>query len=217
MSKYKYIMFDLDGTLIDPKIGQINAIDYALQYFNIDEPNKESLCKFIGLPLKESFVKYYSFNNEQVKIGIEKYREYILNKGLKEANVYNGIIKMLNKLKESGKKAIIVTSNPTSIAEKCTNIYGFKDYLFDICGSNLDGTRVIKQELIEYAISKNNIKDKTSIVMVGDRISDIIGAKSTQIDSIGVLYGYGTAEEMEEAMPNYKVKTVEELEKILMS
>ena len=196
MSKYKYIMFDLDGTLIDPKIGQINAIDYALQYFNIDEPNKESLCKFIGLPLKESFVKYYSFNNEQVKIGIEKYREYILNKGLKEANVYNGIIKMLN---------------------KCTNIYGFKDYLFDICGSNLDGTRVIKQELIEYAISKNNIKDKTSIVMVGDRISDIIGAKSTQIDSIGVLYGYGTAEEMEEAMPNYKVKTVEELEKILMS
>ena len=217
MSKYEYIMFDLDGTLIDPKVGQVNAVDYALKYFNINEQDKEKLCKFIGPPLKESFAKYYNFNDEQIIIGIEKYREYFLKQGIREANVYDGIIKMLKNLKANGQKSIIVTSNPTSFAEKIAEIYEFKDYMFDICGSNLDGSRVLKQEIIEYAISKNNIKDKTGIVMVGDRINDIMGAKNAKVDSIGVLYGYGSIEEMNEAMPKYQVKTVEELEDFLIN
>lgn len=216
MSKYKYIIFDLDGTLIDPKVGQINSVAYALQYFNINETNKEMLCKFIGPPLKESFAKYYNFNNNQIKIGIEKYREYFMRKGINEANVYDGIISMLFNLKQNGKKIIIATSNPTTFAEKIADIYMLKDYLYDICGSELDGSRVLKQEIIEYAISKNKIKNKDEIIMVGDRSHDINGAKQVKIDSIGVLYGYGSQEEINEADPTYQVKTVKELELLLI-
>lgn len=216
MNKYKYIIFDLDGTLIDPKVGQINSVKYALKHFDINESNEEKLCKFIGPPLKESFSKYYNFNETQIKVGIEKYREYFIERGIKEANVYNGIIPMLSILKQNGKKIIIATSNPTPFAEKIVQIFKFKDYLYDICGSELDGTRVLKQEVISYAVNKNHIKEKNNIVMVGDRIHDINGAKSVKIDSIGVLYGYGSQKEINEAQPTYQVKTVKELEQLLL-
>ena len=118
MSKYEYIIFDLDGTLIDPKIGQINSVDYALKSFNIYEPNKEILSKFIGPPLKESFAKYYNFNEEQIEKGIEKYREYFISKGLKQAKLYDGILEMLQEFYLSNRKMLIATSYPTAFAEE---------------------------------------------------------------------------------------------------
>lgn len=217
MSKYEYIIFDLDGTLIDPKIGQINSVDYALKSFNIYEPNKEILSKFIGPPLKESFAKYYNFNEEQIEKGIEKYREYFISKGLKQAKLYDGILEMLQELNHSNRKMIIATSNPTAFAEEIVKTYKIEKYFYDICGSNMDGSRVLKQEVIAYAINKNNIKELNKVVMVGDRIHDIIGAKKNKIDSIGVLYGYGSEEEFSDAKPNYYIRTVEELKILLNS
>lgn len=215
--KYKYIIFDLDGTLINPKVGQINSVKYALKYFNIDVKNKEKLCKFIGPPLKESFAKYYHFNDEEINIGIKKYREYFLEKGIKEQQLYEGIIPMLKELQRNGGKAIIATSNPTPFAEKIAELFNIKEYLYDICGSNLDGSRVFKEEILSYILDKNSIKkDKKDVVMIGDRLHDIVGAKKVGIDSIGVLYGYGSKEEIDEANPTYKIKTVEELKKLLI-
>lgn len=215
MSKYKYIIFDLDGTLIDPKIGQINSVEYALKSFKINEIDKEKLCEFIGPPLKESFKKYYNFDDEQIERGIEKYREYFIAKGLNEAEIYEGILEMLQELNQNRQKIIIATSNPTPFAEKIVKTYGIEKYFYDICGSNMDGSRVLKEEIIAHVIEKNNINEIDKIVMVGDRIHDIIGAKKNNIDSIGVLYGYGTEEEINNAKPNYYAKTVNELKNLL--
>ena len=215
MSKYKFIIFDLDGTLIDPKEGQINSVKYALKSFGINEEDENKLCKFIGPPLKESFKKYYNFNEQQIDIGIQKYREYFMEKGIKEAVLYNGITTMLNTLKENGKKIIIATSNPTSFAKQIARMYKIDNYLFDICGSKLDGSRVTKSEILSYVIDKHKIKNKNEAIMVGDRIHDILGAQGIKIDSVGVLYGYGMKEEIDEAKPTYKVNTVQELEDLL--
>lgn len=215
MSKYEYIIFDLDGTLIDPKIGQINSVVYALKSLNINEFNKEMLNKFIGPPLKESFAKYYNFNEEQIEKGIEKYREYFTNKGIQQAEVYDGILEMLQVLNQSKRKIIMATSNPTVFAKKIAKMYEIEKYFYDICGSNMDGSRVLKQEIIAYAIKRNNIKELDKVVMVGDRLHDIVGAKENKIDSIGVLYGYGDEKEINDAKPKYYVKTVKELKTLL--
>lgn len=122
---------------------------------------------------------------------------------------------MLQELNHSNRKMIIATSNPTAFAEKIAKTYKIEKYFYDICGSNMDGSRVLKQEVIAYAINKNNIKELNKVVMVGDRIHDIIGAKKNKIDSIGVLYGYGSEEEFSGAKPDYYVRTVQELEMLL--
>lgn len=133
MSKYEYIIFDLDGTLIDPKVGQINSVDYALKSFNIYEVNKEILSRFIGPPLKESFAKYYNFNKEQIEKGIEKYREYFVNKGINQAELYGGILEMLEELNRNNHKIIMATSNPTEFAIKIAKTYRIEKYFYDIC------------------------------------------------------------------------------------
>lgn len=216
MSKYEYIIFDLDGTLIDPKIGQINSVDYALKSFDIYEFNKEILSRFIGLPLKESFAKYYNFNEEQIEKGIKKYREYFINKGIEQAEIYDGVLEMLQELNKNNLKVIMATSNPTLFARKIAKTYRIEKYFYDICGSNMDGSRVLKQEIIAYAIKRNNIKELEKVVMVGDRLHDIVGAKENKIDSIGILYGYGSEKEINDAKPNYYVKTVEDLKVLLI-
>ena len=216
MSKYEYIIFDLDGTLIDPKIGQINSVEYALKSFNIHEFNKEILSKFIGPPLKESFAKYYNLKEEEIEKCIQKYREYFIDKGIEQAKVYDGIFEMLQELNQSNRKIIMATSNPTAFAKKIAKIYKLEKYFCDICGSNMNGSRVLKQEVIAYAMKKNNIKELDKAVMVGDRLHDIVGAQKNKIDSIGVLYGYGSEKEIKDAKPNYYVKTVEDL-KILLN
>ena len=178
MSEYKYVIFDLDGTLIDPKVGQINSVKNALKYFGINEKNESKLCKFIGPPLKESFAKYYNFNNEQIEIGIREYREYFMKKGIKEANLYYGIIKMLDTLNKKGKKLIIATSNPTSFAVTIAKIYKINSYLFDICGSKLNGSRVTKPEILSYVLEKNKIINKDEVVMVAIECMIFMGQKA---------------------------------------
>lgn len=134
---------------------------------------------------------------------------------MKQAKLYDGILEMLQELNHSNRKMIIATSNPTVFAEKIAKTYKIEKYFYDICGSNMDGSRVLKQEVIAYAINKNNIKELNKVVMVGDRIHDIIGAKKNKIDSIGVLYGFGSEDEFGGTKPDYYVRTVKELEMLL--
>lgn len=213
----KYILFDLDGTITDPKLGITKSVEYALNKFNIEVDNLDSLCKFIGPPLKESFIKYYSFTEENSDKAIEYYREYFLDKGIFENYVYENLESMLISLKENNKILIVATSKPTIFAEKILNHFNLKKYFKFIAGSNLDGSRVSKDEVILYALKENNIKNLSDVIMVGDREHDILGARKVGIESVGVLYGYGNYDELSISEANYIVSNINDLVSLLIS
>ncbi len=129
IEKYDIILFDLDGTLTDPQEGIINSIQYSLKYFGIIEKNIDQLKKFIGPPLKESFMEYYSFDNDIAAIAIEKYREYFASKGLFENEVYPLIPELLGELFNNGIKLIVATSKPTEFAQQIVDHFGLSKYL----------------------------------------------------------------------------------------
>lgn len=221
MKNYKYILFDLDGTLTDPKEGITKSVAYALKSYGIEVEDLDSLCKFIGPPLKDSFVKYYGFSEEQGYEAVERYREYFRPYGVYENKVYDGVDKFLAELKVSGKRVILATSKPTVFAKVILEHFDLMKYFDVVCGSELDGARVKKGDVIAYALEqicsleKLEVFDQSLAVMIGDREHDILGAKENGLDSIGVIYGYGDRPELEAARADYVVGTVEELRRLL--
>lgn len=211
MNKYDVILFDLDGTLTDSSPGIINSIIYALKKYGITVINKAELKKFLGPPLHESFREFYGFDEEKSMEAVGFYREYFSTKGLLENEVYDGIPSLLKNLCDKGKRLIVATSKPQKFTDRIMAHFGLCEYFEFVAGSNMDGTRSKKAEVIEYALQKCQVTDKSKVVMVGDRMHDIIGAKAVGIDSIGVEYGYGDYDELNHAGATYIVKTVEEL------
>ncbi|NLA73719.1 MAG: HAD family hydrolase [Clostridiales bacterium] len=214
--KYKYVLFDLDGTLTDPVEGITNSIIYALKKYNIEISGREELYKFIGPPLLESFEKYYGFSKEEAKKALEYYREYYKDKGIFENLVYDGCEDLLKELKDKGLLLIVATSKPEVFAKKRLEYFDIAKYFTFIAGSNLDGSRVKKGEVIEYALKCCNIVDLSKALMIGDREHDIIGAKSIGIASIGVLFGYGDRNELENAGADFIAETVADIKKFLL-
>lgn len=211
----KYLLFDLDGTLTDPKEGITNSVAYALEYYGIHVEDKDTLIPFIGPPLADSFMKFYGFSSEQALEAVEKYREYFRDRGIFENGVYEGILPLLKKLKEAGKISILATSKPTVFAKQIVEKFGLAEYLTDVQGSELDGTRVKKADVIRYAMEVNGVEPK-DVVMVGDRLHDIEGAHQVGIPAVGVLFGYGSREELTEAGADHLAADVEELGKLLL-
>lgn len=216
MKKYDVILFDLDGTLTDSSPGIMNSIVYALKKYNISVENTDDLRKFLGPPLHESFRDFYGFDDEKSMEAVGFYREYFSTKGLLENEVYSGIREMLEDLKENGKRLILATSKPQPFTDRIMEHFDLAKYFEFIAGSNMDGTRSKKAEVIAYALESCGIMGKSNVVMVGDREHDIIGAKTVGIDSIGVEYGYGDYDELSDASATYIVKTVEELKELLI-
>jgi len=215
MGKYEVILFDLDGTLTDPKVGITKAVKYALSKYDIKVEGLDVLEKFIGPPLGESFKEFYSFPDDKIEEVIEYYREYYGDKGIFENKVYSDIPNLLKKLKEKGKLLVVATSKPTVFAKKILEYFNIDSYFDLVVGSNMDGTRILKADVISYIFSELDIKDLKKVVMVGDRKHDIIGAKKNNIDSIAVAYGYGSQKELEEAKPTYYASTVKEIIQII--
>ncbi len=216
MKKYEAILFDLDGTLTDPGEGITNSVAYALKKYGINVEDKTQLYKFIGPPLHESFEKYCGFSKEESLKVVEYYREYYRDKGIFENVVYDGIENLLKKLYDSGKKVVLATSKPEIFAKKILSYFGLSEFFFFEAGANLDGSRTNKADVIEYALENAEITDKSSVVMIGDREHDIIGASKNGIDSIGVLFGYGSREELEKAGATYIAETVEEIAEFII-
>lgn len=215
MKDYKYILFDLDGTLTDPAEGITNSVAHALKKFGIENTDRTKLYKFIGPPLLDSFMEYYGFSQEKAQTAIDYYREYFRDTGIYENRVYDGIENMLETLKKSGKEIILATSKPEPFAREILRHFGLDKYFLFAAGSNLDGSRCAKAEVIAYALESAGIADKSEAIMVGDRKHDIIGAQKTGLDSIGVLFGYGSREELEQAGATFIAETVEELTNLL--
>lgn len=215
MKKYDIILFDLDGTLTDSSQGIINSIVYALGKLNISVENTDDLRRFLGPPLHDSF-KEFGLNDDEIKSAITFYRERFSTKGIYENQVYDGIIPMLKELKKNGKRIILATSKPQKFTDIIMKYFELDKYFEFIAGSNLDGTRSKKAEVIKYALDSCCIFDLSKAVMVGDRKQDIVGAETAGVDSIGVLYGYGDYDELKTAGADYIVNSVADLEKLLL-
>ncbi len=213
---YKTVLFDLDGTLTDPKEGITKSVQYALKKYGIEVPDLDSLEKFIGPPLKDSFSEYYGFTEDQSIEAIEYYREYFSRQGIFENRVYRGIPELLEKLNDSGLVMAVATSKPTVFAEQILDHFNMAGYFRAIAGSNLDNTRSNKAEVIAFVLDEMKTP-AADAVMVGDRVHDLIGAGRNGMDFIGVLYGYGTAEEFTPESPRYIVDDVDSLSSVLMS
>lgn len=215
MINKRFLLFDLDGTLTDPKMGITKSVQYSLKKFGIETENLDELVKFIGPPLRESYRRYYNFSESDADLAVEKYREYFSDCGIYENIMYDGIDLMLENLNSNGRIIILATSKPHVYAEKILKHFDLYKYFAFISGAELDGKRSAKDELIRYAFEKCGIASPDTAVMTGDREHDIIGAKKTGIASVGVLYGYGSRSELSEAGADFIVSSVGELGNLL--
>ena len=208
---YDIIIFDLDGTLTDSGLGITNSVRYTLDKYSIEVKDNSELECFIGPPLNVSFEQFYGFSREESRNAVSIYREYYREKGIFENEVYDGIEKLLKDIKESGKIAAVATSKPELFARQILDHFGLSEYFAYIGGSKMDETRTDKAEVIDYVLGELKVTDKSRVVMVGDREHDMIGANKIGLDSIGVLYGYGSLEELEPHKPTYIAPTVADI------
>ncbi len=210
-------LFDLDGTLTDPKEGITNCVKYALEYFGIDEKDEATLLRFIGPPLYDSFRGIYGFSDAAAKKAVEKYRERFSPIGIYENTVLDGACTMLKELKEKGKTLALATSKPYVFAEKILEKYDMSKYFDYAVGSELDGTRNYKDEVITEVFRMAKPSDLSRVVMIGDRKQDIIGAKKCGIASIGVRCGYAEEDELEDAGADFIFANLYELTDFLLN
>ncbi|OSY17256.1 Phosphoglycolate phosphatase [Bacillus mycoides] len=208
---YTTFLFDLDGTVTDPKKGIVNSVLYALEKVGIEELHVSELDSFIGPPIQQSFVERYNMNEGEVERAVFYFREYLKQRGLLENSVYEGIPNLLKQLKDTGNRLFIATSKPTIFARQVIEHFQLTNYFEDIIGSNLSGTRIKKEEIIAHILQQNEGLNKEEVVMSGDRKHDIIGANHNGIASIGVLYGYGSENELIEVSATHIAKDIEEL------
>lgn len=204
---YDIVLFDLDGTLTESAPGITNSVAYALNHYGINVEDRSTLNKFVGPPLIDSFMKYFDFTKERAEEAVDVYREYFSTKGLFENSVYEGIPELLKKIKATGRKVMLATSKPDRFAIRILEHFDLIQYFDYIAGATMDEKRTHKDEVIDYLLKENAISDVTRVVMVGDRENDVSGSKKFGIDCIGVLYGYGSLEELNEAGAKYIAKT----------
>lgn len=212
----QYILFDLDGTLTDPMEGITRSAQHALKHFGIEVSDHTSLDFFIGPPLRDTFKQRYGMSEEDADEAIRIFREYFEPKGIFENEIYEGIPRLLEHLTQAGRSLILATSKPVDFAERILEYFDIKDYFDFVAGSTMDERRADKEEVIGYALEECQLIDLSELVMVGDRKYDIQAAKAFGIYTIGVLYGYGSKEELKKAGADCLVKTVDELEEVLL-
>ncbi|HEL1613947.1 TPA: HAD family hydrolase [Streptococcus suis] len=212
---YQIILFDLDGTLTDSGQGILNSVAYALDQMGIEEPDLASLQRFIGPPLYESFARFYQLNPADTQAAVDAFRVYFKEKGMFENQLYEGVIPLLEALTEAGKTLAIATSKPEVFAKQILEYFDISHYFDVIAGASLDSSRINKTDVISYALAQLDYNPQTTI-MVGDREHDIQGAQANQLASIGVLYGYGTKQELEEAGATRIAQTVVDLKELLL-
>ena len=206
----KNIFFDLDGTLTDPKFGITKSIQYALKKLGRDVPEIDDLLWCIGPPLRGSFKKILEEDDAMAEIAIGFYREYYIEKGKFENEIYSGIAGVLEKLNQQDFNLFVVTSKPYIFAIEIIKHFDILRFFKSVYGSELDGRLVDKGELIAHALGREKIPAEKTI-MVGDREHDIIGAKKNGVLSLGVTYGYGTKEELKKTNADFIADSPEDI------
>lgn len=211
---YQTILFDIDGTLCDPGMSIIESARYALAELGINETDEKRLRRFVGPPLEHAFRDYYELDETQTKEAVRLFREKIQKDGIKLYTAYDGIPQLLEELEKNGKTLAIVTSKIDHIAKTALESTGLLKY-FDIIGAQQPDEVVQKEVILSRVLSELNIDDTSSIVMVGDRMHDVEAANTHGLDSIGVLWGYGTTEEFEKEGATHTVNNAQELKNLI--
>ncbi len=215
LMRFDHVLFDLDGTLTDPKEGITKSAAHALRYFGIDAA-PETLTSFIGPPLSETFGERYGLNDEQITVAVQKFREYFEPRGWLENVPYPGIEKTLERLQNAGLRLILATSKPEKFAKRIMERFDLAKYFTLLCGAPMDEKKAGKAAVVERALREAVITDISRAVMVGDRRHDVEGAGANGLPTVGVLWGYGTRDELETAGAKYIVRDLAELETILL-
>ncbi|WP_249678669.1 HAD family hydrolase [Pseudomonas abieticivorans] len=207
---YQNILFDLDGTLTDPREGITRSIQYALAKLGIDEPDLQKLEHFIGPPLLQAFMQFYGMDEAKAWEAVGFYRERFKVTGLYENEVFEGVIELLQTLEGQGRHLYVATSKPWEFAREIARHFDFAKHFKVIYGSELDGTRTNKVELIRHLLDEEGL-DPAQTLMIGDRKHDLIGAKANGLDVVAVGYGFGSREELEAEAPTYHFDTLAQL------
>ena len=224
---FGYVLFDLDGTLSDPKEGICKSVQYALHRLGIEEPDLDKLEPFIGPPLKDSFMSFYGFDEEKALKAVGFYRERFSEVGMYENKIYPGIPELLKTLKDMEVKIAVASSKPTVFVNKILKYFKIDKYFDAVIGSELDGRRSDKTEVVSEALlslyfgtdhgtdksleSDDATEYKKQTVMVGDRMFDVKGARDMGIFAEGVSYGYGSKGELKNAGADHISSSVKEL------
>ena len=216
MKHYDYIFFDLDGTLTDSGPGIFNAVRYALRYYGYAEPSNEELWRFVGPPLHESFQRFYGFDEPTSLEAVEVFREYYNVTGIFENSVYPGIPELLQALCAAGKTLMVATSKPQTAAERVLEHFGLRQYFRYVTGATADSSLVKKADIIAHVLNTAGVTG-SDVLMVGDREHDVLGAKENGMACLGVLWGYGSREELEQAGASDIAENAEEARQIILT
>ncbi len=209
---YQSILFDLDGTLIESGPGILNSLRYTLDRMGFPPLPDETLRKFVGPPLTESMMRFCGMTEEEAAKAIACYRTYYAKSGIYEAELYPGIAELLDALRASGKTLAVATSKPEPYARRILAHFGIAPYFSAVCGASMDEKHVGKAAIIGCALAQLGIpqEQKQSVLMVGDREHDVLGAKENGIACLGVLFGYGSRAELLGAGADGVVETAKE-------
>jgi len=208
----KNILIDLDGTLTDPKVGITTSARYGLEKIGHPISDEINIDWIIGPPLKASLAKILNVEADHVlaEQALMGYRERFAVKGLYENHVFEGVAETLAELKRRGYRLFVATAKPTVYAKQILEHFDLAQYFTDIHGSELNGDRTNKAELIQYILAQQKLQ-ADQCMMVGDREHDIFGARQNGIDTIAVNYGYGSQEELALAQPKYQIDRFNQL------
>ena len=194
----QYLFFDLDGTVTDSKIGIIRSVQHALAHFNVSRAD-DDLLYFIGPPLRDSFGKIFEGDTAMAELAVQKYREYYTVTGIFENALYEGIADLLADLRGAGRVVTLATSKPEPFALRILEHFGIASLFDHVAGAELTGPRNSKSSVLRHACGLCGVADMQQCLMVGDRKYDVLGAHAVGMPCAGVLYGYGSRSELEEA------------------
>jgi len=211
----KTAFFDLDGTLTDSSEGITNSVAYALRRKGIPVPDRRELYRFIGPPLADEMMEVYCVSRDEAVEMVGWFREYFEDRGIFENRLYGGIAEMLARLRENGWRLAVATSKPEPFAEIILEHFGIRSYFGTVAGSTMDESRASKEAVLTYALEKAGARGEES-VMVGDRKHDMLGAKKSGIAALGVLYGYGSREELTMAGADALAESVPDVADLLI-
>lgn len=211
----KVVLFDLDGTIIDSEEGVTKCVQYAVGHFGIEETDLKKLRIFIGPPLKDQMRKVYGFDEQMAQAAVAKFRERYRQEGMYECRLYPGVEETLGRLKEAGFRLVLASSKIETACRQILKHFGIDTYFEQIVGATEDGRISKKADVLRAAVERLGTPDVKDCILIGDTCFDVSGAKAVNMECIGVTYGFGTREELEESGAVYVCGSLEEVEAYL--